>query len=208
MTATPPPRSSKERVRHLGIDASHHQGTIGWEAVANDGISFAYLKATEGATFTDPMFATNARQAADLGIEVAGYHYFSLCTPGADQAQHFVSVIEDAPSGWLPPAVDVELLGSCSTPPPREALLAEIKTFLEVVERHTGQRPVVYLFPDFEEEYGAAAELSGYRQWVRDLDGRPERDWWVWQQTDSGSVDGVDGPVDVNILFRREVVAR
>lgn len=204
--APTPPR--KVRVRHLGIDASHHQGAIDWEAVANDGISFAYLKATEGATFTDPMFTTNAAAASDLGLEVAGYHYFSLCTPGAEQAEHFVSVIEAAPAGWLPPAVDVELLGSCSSPPPRDALLGEIKTFLEVVERRTGQRPVVYLFPDFEEEYGAAGELAGYRQWVRDLDGRPERDWWIWQQTDSGSVAGVDGPVDVNVLFRREVARR
>ena len=76
------------------------------------------------------------------------------------------------------------------------------------MERRTGQRPVVYLFPDFEEEHGAAAELADYRMWVRDLDSRPERDWWVWQQTDSGSVDGVDGPVDVNVLFRREVIPR
>lgn len=199
---------TRERVRHLGIDASHHQGAIDWDAVADDGISFAYLKATEGATFTDPMFATNAAEAFDLGIEVAGYHYFSLCTPGDEQAEHFVSVIDAAPPGWLPPAVDVELLGSCSTPPPRDALLAEIRAFLDVVERRTGQRPVVYLFPDFEEEYGAAAELADYRMWVRDLDSRPERDWWVWQQTDSGSVDGVDGPVDVNVLFRREVIPR
>lgn len=201
-----PPR--RERVRHVGIDASHHQGTIDWRAVARDGISFAFLKATEGATFTDPMFAANAAAAADAGIEVAGYHYFSLCTPGADQAEHFVSVIDGAPQGWLPPAVDVELLGSCSTPPPRDALLGEITTFLEIVEMRTGKRPVVYLFPDFEEEYGAAADLAAYRQWVRNLDGRPERDWWVWQQTDSGTVDGIAGPVDVNVLFRNQVVAR
>lgn len=203
-TDSDPPRPRKERVRHIGIDASHHQGAIDWEAVADDGISFAYLKASEGTTFTDPMYAANARAAHDLGIEVSGYHYFSLCTPGAAQADHFVSVLGATPRGWLPPAVDVELLGSCSTPPPRDQLLAEIRAFLERVERHTGQEPVVYLFPDFEEEYGAAADLAGYRHWVRDLDSRPGREWWIWQRTDSGTVAGVDGPVDVNVLVRRE----
>ena len=65
---------------------------------------------------------------------------------------------------------------------------------------------MVYLYPEFEEEYGFAGELGDYRQWVRSLDGRPDREWWIWQQTDSGSVAGIAGPVDVNVMWTREVV--
>ncbi len=36
-----------------GIDVSHHQGTVDWEAVASAGISFAYVKATEGSDFVE-----------------------------------------------------------------------------------------------------------------------------------------------------------
>ena len=172
------------RVRHRGIDASHHQGSIDWRAVAGDGITFAYLKATEGTSYTDPTFAQHRSEALDLGLRVGGYHYFQLCSSGAEQAAHFASVLGDLGGGnLLPGAVDLELAGSCATPPARDVLLAEVRTFLEEVEAMTGKEPVVYLFPEFEEAYDVAAELGDHRQWVRSLDGRPDREWWIWQQT-------------------------
>jgi len=200
---TPPPEPVKPRVRERGIDASHHQGAIDWSAVADDGISFAYLKATEGTSFTDPTFAGHREAAQDNGIPVGGYHYFQLCSPGVEQAQHFAAVLGDiSASNHLPPAVDLELEGSCTTPPGRAALLAEVRAFLEQVEAATEREPVVYLFPEFEAAYGFAAELGDYRQWVRSLGERPDRPWWIWQQTDAGTVDGISGPVDVNIRWR------
>ncbi len=36
----------------------------------------------------------------------------------------------------------------------------------------------------------------------RGIDERPDRPWWIWQQTDAGSVDGISGPVDVNVTWR------
>jgi lysozyme len=77
-----------------------------------------------------------------------------------------------------------------------------VRAFLERVEADTGRKPIVYLYPDFEADYGFAAELGDYRHWVRSLDGKPDRDWWIWQQTDSGSVAGIEGPVDVDVLAR------
>ncbi|WP_322937420.1 glycoside hydrolase family 25 protein [Nocardioides bizhenqiangii] len=204
----PIPQRKEVRVKHRGVDASHHQGAIDWNAVANDGVSFAYLKATEGTTYTDPTFAGHRAAAQDAGLEVGGYHYFQLCSPGVDQARHFNSVLGDLDGDDLPPAVDLELAGSCPTPPPRAILLAEVRAFLEQVEATTEREPVVYLYPEFEEEYGVAGALGEYRQWVRSLDGRPDREWWIWQQTDSGSVDGIAGPVDVNLIWTRETVAR
>ncbi|WP_188111283.1 glycoside hydrolase family 25 protein [Nocardioides antri] len=203
------PGPEKERVRRLGIDASHHQGPIDWDAVANDGISFAYLKATEGTTYTDPTFADHRARAHDHGLDGGGYHYFQLCSPGVEQAEHFVSVLGDVRSGnHLPPAVDLEIAGSCSIPPPRQVLLAEVRAFLRHVADAAGREPVVYLYPDFEERFGFAAELDDYRQWVRSLNGRPTRPFWIWQQTDSGSVDGIEGPVDVNVMWRHEIIPR
>ncbi len=205
---TSPGTSDTSSVRLRGIDASHHQGAIDWEAVAGDGVSFAYLKATEGTSYTDPTFAQHRAEALDLGLRVGGYHYFQLCSSGRDQAAHFAAVLGDLDGSNLPPAVDLELAGSCSAPPARGVLLAEVEAFLEQVEAMTGKEPVVYLYPEFEERFGFARDLGGYRQWVRSLDGPPDREWWMWQQTDSGSVDGIVGPVDVNAMWPREVVGR
>lgn len=200
--STPQPEARK--VRQRGIDASHHQGDIDWRAVAGDDIEFAYLKATEGTTFTDPRFTDHRDAARKAGLDVGGYHYYQLCSPGRPQADHFAAVLGrlDSPRD-LPGAIDLELAGSCAEPPPRDALLTEVQAFLERVRERTGRRPVVYLYPEFEERYGFADELDDHRQWVRSLDGRPARDWWIWQRSETGTVAGIDGPVDLNVRVVR-----
>ena len=197
-------RPAREPRPIRGIDASHHQGPIDWEAVAGDRIRFAYLKASEGTSYTDPTFAGHRDAAQAAGIRVGGYHYFSLCSDGAAQAQHFAAVLgELSPRADLPPAVDLELAGQCATPPGREALLAEVRTFLDAVDQATGRAPVVYLYPEFEAAYGLAGELDDHRQWVRRIGDRPPvRDWWIWQRDDAGRVAGIGGPVDINIMAR------
>ncbi len=102
--------------------------------------------------------------------------------------------------GDLPPALDLELVGSCADPPPAAELLAEVRAFLAVVDRHTGRRTLVYLYPDFEERFGFADDLADHPQWVRRLgDDRPRRAWTVWQYDDAGSVPGIAGGVDLNL---------
>ncbi|AJR18845.1 Lyzozyme M1 (1,4-beta-N-acetylmuramidase) [Pimelobacter simplex] len=191
---TPTPRPTPRE----GIDASHHQGPIDWRRVARAGITFAYLKATEGTGFTDPRFVAHRAAATRAGIDVAGYHYFQLCSDGAAQAAHFLDVVGRRP-GPLAPALDLELVGSCTTPPPRAALLAEVRAFLRTVDAALRTRTVVYLYPDFEERYGLAADLADHPQWVRRLGERPPaRPWHVWQYDDRGTVPGIRGGVDRN----------
>jgi len=51
-----------------GVDVSHHQGEIDWQAVAADGVAFAFIKATEGGDFVDPRFAKNWKRSAAAAI--------------------------------------------------------------------------------------------------------------------------------------------
>lgn len=197
-TSTPAPTRPPAPSYRDGIDASHHQGPIAWRRVARAGIDFAYLKASEGTGFTDPDFAANRREATRAGIDVAGYHYFQLCSDGAAQAEHFLAVLGDAPPS-IPPALDLELQGSCADPPPAAELLAEVRTFLRRVDRATGTPTLVYLYPEFEERFGFADDLATHPQWVRRLGEQPpRRTWAVWQHDDAGSVPGMTGGVDLN----------
>lgn len=198
---TPPPRPtpSAEPALVEGIDASHHQGPIDWPRVAGAGIRFAYLKATEGTGFTDPRFAAHRAAAERAGVAVAGYHYFQLCSDGTDQAEHFLAVLGADRDPDLPPAVDLELAGSCAEPPPAARLLAEIREFLTTVDERLGTTSLVYLYPEFEERFGFADDLADHPQWVRRLGDRPPgRAWAVWQYDDRGSVPGISGGVDRN----------
>ena len=192
----PTPRSRPVR----GVDVSHHQGEVDWQRVRRDRIGVAYLKATEGSGFTDPLFRAGARAARSAGLRVGGYHYFSLCSPGAPQAVHFANVLDAAPARSMPAAIDLELLGNCPDPPPRPDLLKEVRAFIDIVERRTGQQVVVYAYPEFEARYRFAESLDR-RQWVRRIGNRPPtRDWFIWQKDDQAAIDGISGPADLNVL--------
>lgn len=197
-TSTEPSVVTSRLVR--GVDVSHHQGEVDWARVRRDRIEFAYLKATEGTGFVDPRYTENREAATAAGLQVGSYHFFSQCTAGLPQARHFVEVVGDQSdrTTTLAPAVDLELDDSCTDPPSRAQMLTEVRAFIDEVEQRTGRHVVVYAFPSFEEEYGIAADL-GRRLWVRDLDGEPEGQWWIWQRSQTARVAGIDTPVDLNV---------
>ena len=75
-----------------GMDVSHDQGAVDWGAAAGKGAKFAYLKATESTTYTDPQFAANYAGSANAGI-LRGTYHFGLpdTSTSAAQAQFFLS---------------------------------------------------------------------------------------------------------------------
>jgi len=58
-----------------GIDVSHWQGKIQWPRVAAAGYTFAFGKATESTTYTDPTYATNRTGAESAGLTFGAYHF-------------------------------------------------------------------------------------------------------------------------------------
>ena len=199
---TQTPARTAPRPRERGVDVSHHQGPIDWSRVAGDGISFAYLKATEGSTFTDPALSANWAGARSAGLRVGGYHYYTLCAEPEPQAEHFVAALRSVGAGprSLPPVVDLELIGNCDPPPARADLRAAVTTFIDRVEQATGRRVVVYVHPDFERTYDLVAELDR-RLWVRRTGTRPPPgEWWLWQRSDTARVDGISTPVDLDVM--------
>lgn len=191
-----------ERYAVHGIDVSHHQGVIDWSAVAADGVEFAYIKATEGADWHDPRFATNWRGATDAGIRRGAYHFFTFCTPGAPQAEHFLSALETA-HGELPPAADVEFTGNCTRWDSLETIRAELAIFLERIEAGTGRRPILYL-PRAAHDQIVGGYFPDHELWVRSVLLAPSRrrygDWLFWQFSQDGRVAGIQRPVDRNVF--------
>ena len=53
-----------------GLDMSHYQGNVFWEAVGDNGRMFyVYLKATEGETFIDKRYEENIYMARKNGLK-------------------------------------------------------------------------------------------------------------------------------------------
>ncbi|KAJ3934313.1 MAG: glycoside hydrolase family 25 protein [Lentinula lateritia] len=138
----------------MGIDVSHFQGTIDWTSVAANGISFVFIKATEGTTFLDPDFSDNYIGATDAGLIRGGYHFAHPdISSGATQATYFLA----HGGGWsadgitLPGMLDIEYNPSgdecydLST----SAMVSWIQDFSNTYESQTGRFPIIYTTTDW-----------------------------------------------------------
>lgn len=191
-----------------GIDVSHHQGPIDWKALSAHGVGFAFIKSTEGATWADPRFTANWQGASAAGVAWAPYHFFTFCTPGADQAAHFAAVASRPPRAF-PPAIDIEFVGNCQGWISLGAIRAELGTFLEIVEKDFGQRPVLYVTRRTQQEL-LGPHFPGHPRWPRSIFGEPSAStfgaWSFWQFADNARLPGVSGPVDLNVYCCSEAL--
>ncbi len=189
-----------------GIDTSRWQGQVDWPRARAHGVSFAFLKATEGGDILDPAFAENWRGARAAGVPVGAYHFWYHCRSASDQARWFIAHVPRAP-GALPPVLDLAwtpFSPTCTKRPPAETVPQEGRLLLDRLEAHYGQRPIVYSTPDFYEA-NQLWRLGDYDFWLRSVAGHPQdsyagRHWTFWQYSGTGLVPGVRGKADLNVF--------
>ncbi len=185
-----------------GVDLSHHNGDVDFGLLADAGIAFAYLKATEGGDWSDPHYRANREAGERAGLRVGAYHFFTFCRPGLEQAAHFLATAQVAKPA-LPPAVDVEFGGNCRDRPGPDRIRAELEAFVGEVEQRTGRVVVLYVTQEAKEELlGAFTRPLWYRSIARE----PRLDWSFWQFDAAARVAGVNRAVDLNV-FRGELAA-
>lgn len=186
-----------------GIDISHHQGRIDWQALKQEGkVQFVFMKATEGGDFKDTKFQYNWVAAKKVGIRRGAYHFYSFCKSGAEQAANFIASVP-VDKQALPPVVDLEFLGSCKKRPPIQEAIKEIQTFLDLLEQQYGKRPILYTTYAFYAIY-LEGELTNYDLWIRDTQKEPlleNRAWTFWQFSNRGARKGIQGNVDLNVFY-------
>lgn len=183
----------------LGVDVSHHQGTIDWKQLQANGVDFAYIKASEGENFNDPRFSRNWYASEQAGLLRGAYHFFTQCKPGKLQAQNFIRVVPKDIHA-LPPVVDAEHMGPCSQSPAVKDVAAELAIFLDLIEAHYGKRPVIYTTREFHDAY-LVGKFPKEMFWVRSLLLPPrfrKHQWVFWQYHNRGRRRGINGPVDLN----------
>jgi len=189
-----------------GIDVSRWQDAVDWPRARAAGVSFAFIKATEGVEDLDPMFKAHWDGARRAGLPRGAYHYFYFCAPADRQARWFIANVPRAANA-LPHVLDMEWnphSPTCLLRPDGATVRAAAKTFLDILERHYGRRPVLYTTVDFARDSGIT-RLPGTEFWLRSVAGHPQEiypgaNWTFWQYTGTGKVDGVPGPVDINVF--------
>lgn len=188
-----------------GVDVSRWQNEIDWHKLRHHGANFAYIKATDGGDHLDPMFHKNWRGAAAAGVKRGAYHFFYWCRNAAEQADWFIRNVPKEP-GALPPVLDVEwnAQSSCKKRPSRQVVLEKMRVFLTKVEKHYGQRPIIYTAPDFYRD-NLQGEFLDYPFWLRSVAAHPSvvypgRKWVFWQYSGTGLSKGVSGKIDLNVF--------
>jgi lysozyme len=183
-----------------GVDVSHYQGTINWASVRTAGIMFAYAKATEGITYTDPLFATNWSAMKAAGVVRGAYLYFHSNDDPIAEADHFLSVVGSIQAGDLPPMLDVEVTDS-QTP---AVIAATLNTCAARLQAVTGRVPVIYTSPSFWTGSVGSTGFSGLPLWIANwgvtCPSMPVgwTNWAIWQYSDAGTVNGITGAVDLD----------
>lgn len=184
-----------------GIDISHHQGEINWDALSKaeingERIQFIFVKATEGANDVDDNFKRNFKQAHENGFIRGAYHFFLPNVSAQLQANNFVKRVQ-LQEGDMPPVLDIESSGKLSPQQLRDSALV----WLRLMERHYGAKPILYTYYKFKTEYLGTPQFEKYPYWIAHyyVDTlKYNGEWKFWQHTDRGRLPGIKGFVDFN----------
>ncbi len=215
----PPPRVA-------GIDVSRFQADIDWNAVALDGIQFAFVQASRGSKRDcsvvprecgpDAYYDSNYAEAKAFGIRVGPYHRafvggngtVSVKADARREARVFAASVGELGGTDLRPALDLET-------PFADLSAFELRlwtrTWLRSVQRRLGVRPIIYTNVSSWNALGNPTSFArrGHPLWVANwnvsVPAVPALNWagssWrVWQHSSTGSVDGIRGNVDLNWL--------
>ena len=186
------------RTDYDGIDVSKYQGNIDWEAIANnENIKFVYIKATEGATYTDPKFERNIAEARKHGVKVGCYHFLRSSSTIHDQFENIKQHIRREEQTFVP-MIDVETKGKWSN----EQLVDSLHALAVKIYEYYHCAPIIYTYVNFYNRY-LAGRFTNYPLFIARYtddepvlsDGTP---YVIWQFSERGRVPGINGNVDLN----------
>lgn len=200
-----------------GIDVSGYQGNVDWAKWWGYGNRFAYVKATEGTTYTNPSFAQQYNGSYSHGFIRGSYHFARPSSSGGKtQADYFVN----HGGGWsgdgktLPGVLDIEYnpySGGTCYGLSASSMVSWIAAFTAEYKARTGRDAVIYSTTDWWKTCtGNTTRFSStnplwiarYASTVGTLPGSWGY-WTFWQNTDTP----LDGDLFNGSLSRLQALA-
>lgn len=201
----------------LGVDVSVHQGRIDWKKVAEQGIRFAMVRVgarawgQSGEIFADDYWEENLRGAKENGLMI-GVYFFSQAISEEEAVEEARFLLQQLDGREL----DLPVVFDWEFAPDAEARTANmtakmlnlcVVAFCEEIKA-AGYTPMVYFNLDISRRMLDLPLLqnNGYPFWLAhysDVMTYPYR-IQMWQYTSTGVVPGIEGSVDLNLLFLYE----
>jgi lysozyme len=175
----------------FGIDVSHYQGTVDWDKVLAQRVSFAFVKATQGRALYDPTFVANWQDTETIHAKTPSFHHgayhFMTAVDSPDlQASNFIQTVGKNVASDLPACLDVEWdletrsgklvldrdgkrIDQWAAVPASE-IVRRIRRWLDLVEAATGKKPIIYTHAQWwNPRIGENESLIGYTFWISDF---------------------------------------
>jgi lysozyme len=221
---------SQERLTQLnsvyGIDVSHWQSDLDWNKVVTNNNpdfptpEFAIIKATQGTKYIDTKAITNATGAKAAGLKIGYYHYAEqfisnntneIITNSREQATFFINTIKNnLPEPNFPLILDIEddIANNKLWSKVKTNNDLWINTFLNEL-KNAKYNAIIYSGRPWLNEH-TSSNFSSYPLWHAQYPKEPEftnptiangwKDWTAWQFSPNGSVNGINGRVDINAM--------
>ena len=194
----------------VGIDVSKWNKEIDWDKVKAAGVDFAIIRAgyrgsQTGALVMDPYFEQNMRGAANANV-ITGVYFFTQATnevEAVEEASMVVRLLQDYDIQY-PVFIDTEGAGGNGR---ADDLDVETRTrvceaFCETIENE-GYHAGVYASRNWYNNRLEAERLEKYFIWLAEYRKEPlyQGEYQMWQYTSKGSIDGIEGNVDMNVSY-------
>lgn len=198
----------------VGIDLSEFQGDVDFYAVKEQGVDFVMLKlggrgyGAEGSLFADSKFVEYYKQAKAAGLKIGAY-FFSQATneqEAKEEAEYAVGLLENRTLDY-PIAYDWEFIKdepqARTNGVSKETLTDCTVAFCKEVEL-SGYKPMIYINSSLIYTNFILEEIKDYDFWHAEYTKTPSLyyNFTIWQYSDRGTVNGIDGTVDLNISFK------
>lgn len=195
-----------------GVDVSTYNGDIDWAAVKEDGISFAMIRlgfrgyGESGNLVLDDTFQQNIQGATAAGLDVGVYFFSQAVTveEAVEEAEYVLSALEGS-SITYPVVFDLEQVAHDEAR--TDDLSVETATqvtqaFCQTIAQ-AGYQPMIYGNVTWLMDRIDLTQLTEYELWLAQYQTTPTfpYSFTMWQYSHQGSVAGIEGNVDLNLLL-------
>lgn len=195
-----------------GIDVARYQGDIDWQKVAASGVEFVLIRvggrfAESGELYDDAKFEEYLTGAQAAGLKTGVYFYSQAINPveAVEEALYTIGKLGGRTLEY-PVIFDWEIYSKTarSYGVDKDTLTDCAIAFCDTVAQ-AGYTPMIYMGLEVGYTRLDLSRLTGYDFWFAQYNSRNQPDMYynyrIWQYTDSGSVPGIEGKVDMDLAF-------
>lgn len=191
----------------LGIDVSKWQGEIDFKKVKEAGAEFVMIRighqdGFDGEYIIDPYFEQNINNAKENGLKV-GVYFYSYANSNEEAKKQVAWVVNNLKDYKLdlPIVYDWESWSNFNSMNVSLYKFNEIAvTFLEEIEKNN-YIPMLYSSKNYLENIW---DKQDYKVWLAHYTNKTnyQGEYYIWQMCSDGRIDGINGDVDIDILYK------